>query len=112
MNRVLSIALFLYFFLFSYYVVTGYKEAIPAYMLWLETVFAVVYVFFIYISSRINKMRYILPLIFAVSAVMAFSTRAAFLADDPSMPFGPSMQLSTVKNACKRLQRKLSFQVV
>ena len=66
MNRVLSIALFLYFFLFSYYVVTGYKEAIPAYMLWLETVFSVVYVFFIYISSRINKMRYILPLIFAV----------------------------------------------
>lgn len=91
MNRVLSIALFLYFFLFSYYVVTGYKEAIPAYMLWLETVFSVVYVFFIYISSRINKMRYILPLIFAVSAVMAFSTRAAFLADDPSMPFGPAL---------------------
>ena len=26
-----------------------------------------------------------------------------------SMPFGPSMQPSTAKNACKRSQRKLSF---
>lgn len=91
MNRILSIALFLYFFLFSYYAVTGYKEAIPPYMLWLETVFTVLYVFFIYVSSRINRMRYILPLIFVVSAVMAFSIRWSFLADDPGMPFGPSL---------------------
>lgn len=36
---------------------------------------------------------------------------ASAIAGRLSMPFGPSMQPSTAKNACKRSQRKPSFQV-